>query len=72
MPDVGQNRSYGFGSPLNNSALSSLDEDNVRYDCFFGMIMDTPISLKCMEILALAEQRIKTETRISMAPRRTR
>lgn len=27
-------RNYGYGSPINGSTLSGLDEDNVRYDCF--------------------------------------
>jgi hypothetical protein len=29
----GQTRQYAYGSPANGSTLSSLDEDNVSYDC---------------------------------------
>lgn len=32
--DTGQSRNYAKNSPANGSTLSSLDEDNVRYDCY--------------------------------------
>lgn len=31
--DSGQTRNYGFGTPVNGSTLSALDEDNVPDDC---------------------------------------
>jgi hypothetical protein len=32
--DVGQTRNYGFGSPVNGSTISSLDEDSNPDDCY--------------------------------------
>ena len=31
---TGESRNYGKNSPANGSTLSSLDEDNIRYDCY--------------------------------------
>lgn len=33
ITSVGQTRNYGYGSPLNSSTLSQLDEDGVGNDC---------------------------------------
>ena len=34
LRDPMETRNYGFGTPLNGSTISGLDEDNVQYDCF--------------------------------------
>lgn len=34
QPQTGESRNYGYGSPANNSTLSTADEDGVPLDCY--------------------------------------